>query len=233
MSHPLYKSDPELGAQVRDHLISVGLETPMTNKVNLDEKTKISAIKKNFENIMDVLGLDREDDSLIDTPSRVAKMYVREVFWGLDYNQFPKCTVIENKLGKNSPSSFVVERNINVQSNCEHHFVVIDGKATVAYIPRDKILGLSKLNRIVEFFSKRPQVQERLTEQITEVISFITGSQDVACYLEAIHYCVKSRGIQDTGSSTCTLAVNGDFQGTNSDIRREFLNIARGLTVLQ
>ena len=233
MSHPQYKSDPELGAKVCEHLASVGLETPMTAKVHLDDSTKIDAITKNFENIMDVLGLDREDDSLMDTPSRVAKMYVREIFWGLDYNQFPKCTTIQNKVGKNSPSSFVVERNINVQSNCEHHFVVIDGKATVAYIPRDKILGLSKLNRIVEFFSKRPQVQERLTEQIAETIRFITGSPDVACYLEAIHYCVKSRGIQDTGSSTCTLAVDGAFQETSSDIRREFLNIARGLTVIQ
>ncbi len=233
MSHPNYKSDPDLGASVRDHLASIGLETPMTKQVNLDEAVKIDAITKNFENIMDVLGLDREDDSLMDTPSRVAKAYVREIFWGLDYNQFPKCTTIQNKLGKNSLNSFVVERNINVQSTCEHHFVVIDGKATVAYIPRDKLLGLSKLNRIVEFFSKRPQVQERLTEQIAEVISFVTGTPDVACYIEAVHYCVKSRGIQDTGSTTCTLAVDGAFAEIDSDVRREFLNIARGVTIIQ
>lgn len=233
MSHPSYKSDPDLGASVRDHLSSIGLETPMTKQVNLDEAVKIDAIKRNFENIMDVLGLDRTDDSLMDTPSRVAKMYVREIFWGLDYNQFPKCTTIQNKMGKNSPSSFVVERNINVQSNCEHHFVVIDGRATVAYIPRGKILGLSKLNRIVEFFAKRPQVQERLTEQIAETISYVAETPDVACYMEAIHFCVKSRGIQDTGSTTCTLAVNGAFGETNSEVRREFLNIARGTTIIQ
>ena len=191
-------------------------------------------VQEKLQGVLESLVIDTDSDhNTQETAKRVAKMYVREIFWGLDYNQFPKCTTIQNKMGKNSPSSFVVERNINVQSNCEHHFVVIDGKATVAYIPRDKILGLSKLNRIVEFFSKRPQVQERLTEQIAETIRFITGSPDVACYLEAIHYCVKSRGIQDTGSSTCTLAVDGAFQETSSDIRREFLNIARGLTVIQ
>ena len=136
-------------------------------------------------------------------------------------------------MGKNSPGSFVVERNINVQSNCEHHLVVIDGKACVAYIPRAKVLGLSKLNRIVEFYSKRPQVQERLTEQIAATISYVTETPDVAVYLEAVHYCVKSRGIQDTGSSTCTLAVDGLFAEPNSEVRREFLNIARGLSILQ
>ena len=130
-------------------------------------------------------------------------------------------------MGKNSSGSFVVERNINVQSNCEHHFVVIDGKAAVAYIPRAKVLGLSKLNRIVEFYAKRPQVQERLTEQIAAAISFVTETPDVAVYLDAVHYCVKSRGIQDTGSSTCTLAVDGVFAEHNSDIRREFLNLVR------
>ena len=109
---------------------------------------------------------------------------------------------------------------------------MIDGKACVAYIPREKVLGLSKLNRIVEFFSKRPQVQERLTEQIAATISFVTGTPDVAVYMEAVHYCVKSRGIQDTGSSTCTLAVDGVFGEDSSDIRREFLNIARGLSIL-
>jgi len=123
--------------------------------------------------------------------------------------------------------SFVLERNVNVQSNCEHHFVVIDGFATVAYIPHGKVLGLSKLNRIVEFFAKRPQVQERLNEQICEAIAFITESPDVAVYIDASHYCVKSRGIQDTGSSTVTLSARGKFAEPNSDIRREFLNIAR------
>ena len=235
MSHPDYKSDPVLGQKVREHLERIGLETPMTNRVNDAEELKLIAIRGAMETALQALGLDLTDDSLMDTPNRVAKMWVREIFWGLDYNQFPKCTTIENKMArskKNSPNSFVVERNVNVQSNCEHHLVVIDGKACVAYIPREKVLGLSKLNRIVEFFSKRPQVQERLTEQIAATISFVTGTPDVAVYMEAVHYCVKSRGIQDTGSSTCTLAVDGVFAEDSSDIRREFLNIARGLSIL-
>ena len=174
---------------------------------------------------MEILGLDLNDDSLEDTPKRVAKMYVNEIFWGLDYTKFPKCTAIENKMDYRN--SFVCEKNVNVQSNCEHHFVVIDGVATVAYIPHAKVLGLSKLNRIVEFFAKRPQVQERLTEQICETISFIAETDDVAVYIDAQHYCVKSRGIQDTGSSTVTLSTRGKFSEADSEVRREFLNIAR------
>lgn len=220
------KTDAALGAKVHEHLVSVGLETPMNyEQVQVKDEKKIKVIAKHFTSIMEELGLDLTDDSLIDTPNRVAKMYVREIFTGLNYENFPKCTRIENKMGENN--SFVLERNVNVQSNCEHHFVVIDGKATVAYIPKKTILGLSKLNRIVQFFSKRPQVQERLTEQIAETISFITESPDVAVYIEGIHYCVKSRGIQDVTSSTMTLATRGAFAETNSELRREFLNSAR------
>lgn len=220
------KSDAALGEQVHAHLLSVGLETPMVyDRVKVKNDKKIKNIAKHFTAIMEELGLDLTDDSLIDTPNRVAKMYTREIFFGLDYDNFPKCTRIENKMGETN--SFVLERNINVQSNCEHHFVVIDGKATVAYIPKKTILGLSKLNRIVQFFSKRPQVQERLTEQIAETISFITGSPDVAVYIEGVHYCVKSRGIQDTTSSTMTLATRGAFAEEKSELRREFLNSAR------
>jgi GTP cyclohydrolase IA len=225
MSHPVHKNNAELGLRVHQHLMSKGLETPITGAVMVDSNEKIQKIAGHFREIMDTLGLDLSDDSLIDTPNRVAKMYVNEIFWGLDYNKFPKCTTIDNKMEYND--SFVLERNINVQSNCEHHFVVIDGLATVAYIPHKKVLGLSKLNRIVEFFAKRPQVQERLTEQICEAISFITETQDVAVYMDASHYCVKSRGIQDTGSSTVTLSARGAFAEPKSDIRREFLNIAR------
>ena len=225
MSHPSNKSNAELGKKVHEHLLSVGLETPTTNQVLADSEEKIQKITPLFTQIMDTLGLDLTDDSLVDTPKRVAKMYVNEIFWGLDYSKFPKCTAIENKMEYND--SFVLERNVNVQSNCEHHFVVIDGLATVAYIPHKYVLGLSKLNRIVEFFSKRPQVQERLTEQICETISYITQSPDVAVYIDAKHFCVKSRGIQDTGSSTVTLSTRGLFAAPNSEIRREFLNIAR------
>jgi len=220
------KTDAALGAKVHEHLVHFGLETPMNYKqVQVKDDKKIKVIAKHFTAIMEELGLDLTDDSLIDTPNRVAKMYVREIFTGLNYDNFPKCTRIENKMGQNN--SFVLERNVNVQSNCEHHFVVIDGKATVAYIPKKTILGLSKLNRIVQFFSKRPQVQERLTEQIAETISYITESPDVAVYIEGVHYCVKSRGIQDVTSSTMTLATRGAFAESNSELRREFLNSAR------
>lgn len=226
MSHPVHKNNAELGLAVHKHLVSKGLETPITDLVTsqtADEK--IAKIAPHFKAIMETLGLDVTDDSLEDTPNRVAKMYVNEIFWGLNYEKFPKCTTIENKM--DYAHSFVLERNVNVQSNCEHHFVVIDGMATVAYIPKKKVLGLSKLNRIVEFFAKRPQVQERLTEQICEAISFITETDDVAVYIDASHYCVKSRGIQDTGSSTVTLSTRGLFAAANSEVRREFLNIAR------
>ena len=127
MSHPDYKSDPELGLKVKEHLERMGLETPMTKLVNADMSVKIKNIEEHMRQLLMVLGLDLTDDSLMDTPSRVAKMYVREIFWGLDYKQFPKCTTITNKFGtKNSPGSFVIERNVNVQSNCEHHLVVRD-----------------------------------------------------------------------------------------------------------
>lgn len=220
------KTDPVLGEKVRQHMMSIGLETPMIyEQVKQKNEKKIKTIAKHFNAIMEELGLDMTDDSLIDTPNRVAKMYMREIFFGLNYDNFPKCTQIDNKM--NYQHSFVLERNVNVQSNCEHHFVVIDGKATVAYIPKKRVLGLSKLNRIVQFYSKRPQVQERLTEQICEAIKFITESDDVAVYIDGVHYCVKSRGIQDVTSSTVTLATRGLFAEPDSEVRREFLNLAR------
>ena len=223
--HPSYKNDPSLGKEVHAYLVKQGLETPMTDQVKQSAEKKIAAITDSFSDIMIELGLDTTDDSLMDTPKRVAKMYVNEIFYGLDYNKFPKCTAIENKMSHNG--SFVLEKNINVQSNCEHHFVVIDGLCTIAYLPGKKVLGLSKLNRIVQFFAKRPQVQERLTEQIRATIQFVSESEDVAVYVDAKHWCVKSRGIQDQTSSTVTLSVGGVFATENSEIRKEFLNLAR------
>jgi GTP cyclohydrolase I len=222
MSYNKTKTDPELGLQVHNHLISVGVETP-TFQTTLDRKDKIAEIEKSFSHIMQVLGLDLDDDSLMETPKRVAKMYVNEIFWGLDYEAFPKCTTVDNKMKYNE---MVCERNINVQSNCEHHFVVIDGLATVAYVPKDKVLGLSKINRIVEYFSKRPQIQERLTEQIFHTLQFILDTEDVAVMIDAQHYCVKSRGVEDTGSSTVTTRLGGGFK-TDPAARNEFLSIAR------
>jgi len=223
--HPSYKNDKDLGKRVNQHLVSLGLETPVTDKVKAVSTQKIEEIAPRFREIMEILGLDLTDDSLMDTPNRVAKMYVNEIFYGLNYDFFPKCTAIENKMKANG--SFLLEKNINVQSNCEHHFVVIDGLATVAYLPDKKLLGLSKLNRIVQFFAKRPQVQERLTEQIRATIQFVAETKDVAVYVDAKHWCVKSRGIQDQTSSTVTLSVGGVFAEDNSEIRKEFLNLAR------
>jgi GTP cyclohydrolase I len=168
-----------------------------------------------------VLGLDLDDDSLAETPNRVAKMYVNEIFWGLDWDAFPKCTTVDNKM---KYDEMVIERNINVQSNCEHHFVVIDGKATVAYIPKKKVLGLSKMNRIVEYFAKRPQIQERLTEQIYHALQFILETDDIAVLIDAQHYCVKSRGVEDVGSSTITSKLGGEFK-TDQAVRAEFMNL--------
>jgi GTP cyclohydrolase I len=221
MSYNKTKTDPELGKQVHDHLVKMGVETPI-KKRNLDRKDQIDIIEGNFAEIMRALGLDLTDDSLMDTPKRVAKMYVNEIFWGLDYDAFPKCTTVDNKMKYNE---MVVERNVNVQSNCEHHFVIIDGTATVAYVPKDRVLGLSKINRIVEYFSKRPQIQERLTEQIFHTLQFILGTEDVAVMIDAQHYCVKSRGVEDTGSSTVTSRLGGGFK-TDPAVRNEFLQIA-------
>ena len=222
MSYNKTKTDPELGRQIHEHLIKMGVETPI-NDNTLDRKEKIDVIEAHFQGIMRALGLDLKDDSLIDTPKRVAKMYVNEIFWGLDYDAFPKCTTVENKM---KYDEMVVERNVNVQSNCEHHFVIIDGLATVAYVPKAKVLGLSKINRIVEYFAKRPQIQERLTEQVFHALCYILETEDVAVMIDAQHYCVKSRGVEDTGSSTVTCRLGGGFK-TDSAARQEFLAIAR------
>lgn len=222
MSYNKTKTDPELGRRVHEHLFKMGVETPRRDN-GIDRKLKIAMIEEKFQDIMGILGLDLTDDSLIETPKRVAKMYVNEIFWGLDYDAFPKCTTVDNKMHYNE---MVVERNVNVQSNCEHHFVVIDGLATVAYVPKQKVLGLSKINRIVEYFSKRPQIQERLTEQIYHTLQFILETEDVAVMIDAQHYCVKSRGVEDTGSSTVTVRLGGGFK-TDASARNEFLSIAR------
>ena len=223
MSYNKTKTDPELGQKVHEHLVKMGVETPtIPNK--LIRTDKIHIIEGHFKSIMETMGLDLSDDSLMDTPKRVAKMYVNEIFWGLDYEAFPKCTAVDNKMKYNE---MVCERNINVQSNCEHHFVVIDGLATVAYVPNQKVLGLSKINRIVEYFSKRPQIQERLTEQIFHTLQFILDTEDVAVMIDAKHYCVAARGVEDTGSSTVTSKLGGGFK-TDPAARAEFYQLARG-----
>ena len=221
------KTDSVLGWEVHDHLRSIGIETPMTpNTTDMMDKQKLSLIEDHFEKIMETLGLDLMDDSMQDTPKRMAKMYLQELFWGLDYHNFPKCTAIKNKLsGVNTGHSFVLEKGITVNSVCEHHFVPIYGRATVAYVPGAKVLGLSKLNRIVEYFSRRPQVQERLTEQVAAALKKVLETEDVGVVIDAEHFCVKCRGVEDTGSSTVTSRISGDFMD-DPQVRMEFLSLA-------
>lgn len=221
MSYNKTKCDPELGQRVHEHLVKCGVETPMRAGTILDRKDKIDLIEKHFSDIMHIMGLDLADDSLMETPKRVAKMYVNEIFWGLDYEAFPKCTAVDNKM---LYDEMVVERNVNVQSNCEHHFVIIDGLATVAYIPNKKVLGLSKINRVVEYFSKRPQIQERLTEQVYHALQYILETDNIGVVCHAQHFCVKSRGVEDTGSSTVTSKLGGVFK-TDPNVRTEFMRL--------
>ena len=184
----------------------------------LDDDTKIELISKHFASIMQVLGMDLEDDSLKDTPKRVAKMYVKEIFSGLNPVNKPKLTLFNNSF---QYKRMLVERNISVFSNCEHHFVPIVGKAHVAYISNGQVIGLSKLNRIVQYCSQRPQVQERLTIQIANLLKEALGTEDVAVIIDAHHHCVSSRGIKDAGSTTITAEYGGQFLST--DTKNEFL----------
>lgn len=194
-------------------------KTPLkVNAFDMDDETKISMISEHFTSILNILGLDLSDDSLKGTPDRIAKMYVKEIFSGLNPANKPVATLFENPYRY---SEMLVEKNIAVFSNCEHHFVPITGKAHVAYISKGKVIGLSKLNRIVQYYSRRPQVQERLTIQIAREIKRVMGTDDVAVMIDANHHCVSSRGIQDAGSSTVTSSFSGKFQDTET--KNEFL----------
>lgn len=206
-------------ALVRQALVERGLETPMIpNGLSRDEKYE--RIRKAMTEVVETLGLDLTDDSLMETPHRISKMYVDEIFSGLNYEEFPKISVIDNKM---NVEEMVKVDNISVISTCEHHFVTIDGSARVAYIPKDKIIGLSKINRIVRFFAQRPQVQERLTQQILLALQTLLDTDDVAVTINAIHYCVKSRGVMDVSSNTQTTALGGQFK-EDARTRSEFLS---------
>ncbi|MDC0609734.1 GTP cyclohydrolase I FolE [Vibrio sp.] len=209
----------ESAVLVKNALESRGLETPMKPN-DISQQEKKEKIEHHMREILNLLGLDLTDDSLEETPHRIAKMYVDEVFSGLDYRNFPKITVIENKM---NVSEMVRVKDITVTSTCEHHLVTIDGKAAVAYIPRGKIIGLSKINRIVRFFAQRPQVQERMTQQILVALQTLLESDDVAVTIDATHYCVKSRGVMDATSETTTTALGGIFK-SNPSTRSEFLS---------
>ncbi len=204
---------------VRRALVERGLETPLVPS-GLSRDEKYQRICESFTDIMSTLGLDLRDDSLQDTPQRIARMYVDEIFSGLDYQRFPKISVIENKM---QVEEMVRIDDIALTSTCEHHFVTIDGAARVAYIPGPKIIGLSKINRIVRFFAQRPQVQERLTQQILVALQALLETDDVAVTINATHYCVKSRGVMDVNSQTRTTALGGAFKA-NQSTRNEFLS---------
>ncbi|MEH6511936.1 GTP cyclohydrolase I FolE [Maribacter arcticus] len=206
----------ELG---NDH-ISTSEDTPLRKDAFvLDDATKIERIRENVRDIMLTLGLDLNDDSLKGTPNRVAKMYVNEIFGGLHPNKKPKASTFDNKY---KYGEMLVEKNITLYSTCEHHFLPIVGRAHVAYISNGTVVGLSKMNRVVDYYAKRPQVQERLNIQIVRELQKVLGTEDVACVIDAKHLCVNSRGIRDIDSSTVTAEYGGKFK--EELVRREFLN---------
>ncbi len=208
-----------------DAHVGTSIDTPMRkNAFDLSDEDKINKIEAHFREIMDTLGLDLTDDSLKGTPYRVAKMYVKEIFSGLDPKNKPRVAMFDNKYNY---SQMLVEKGINVQSTCEHHFLPIYGNAHVAYISNGSVIGLSKINRIVEYYCKRPQVQERLTIQIANELKTALGSDDVAVYIDAQHMCVQARGVEDKGSSTVTSEYCGKFL-EDENLRKEFLAAVHG-----
>lgn len=219
LNTPPEKNMEEMEELGDDHGLA-SLETPMrADAFMMDEELKIELIAKHFKEIMNILGLDLTDDSLKGTPRRVAKMYVQEVFSGLNPANKPVARLFDNKYNYDQ---MLVEKDITFYSYCEHHFVPIYGKAHVAYFSSGKVIGLSKINRIVQYYSKRPQVQERLTVQIANELKHILQTDDVAVVMDATHLCVSSRGVGDTNSKTGTASFFGKFNDEN--IRKEFLN---------
>lgn len=213
-------NNEEFQDEIGDNHISTSANNPVReNAFEITDEEKIEKIKKDVENILSTLGMDLTDDSIKGTPNRVAKMFVKEIFSGLNPSRKPKASTFENnyKYGE-----MLVEKNITLYSTCEHHLLPIIGKAHVAYISNGKVIGLSKINRIVEFYAKRPQVQERLTMQIVQELQIALNTKDVACIIDAKHLCVNSRGIKDIESSTVTSEFGGKFK--NEQTRRELLD---------
>ena len=209
-------TDEEIG----DNHVATSIETPMREDAFvLSDAEKIEKVAAHFREIMLTLGLDLTDDSLRGTPNRVAKMYIEEIFSGLNPANEPKIALFDNKFGYNE---MLIEKNISFYSNCEHHFVPIMGKTHIAYISSGQVIGLSKLNRIVQYFAKRPQVQERLTMQIAKYLQKVLKTEHVAVYIDAKHLCVSSRGVKDDATSTITSYYGGKFQEDNT--KREFLD---------
>ncbi len=217
----VFTSEPEqdLFELIGDNHVGTSIDTPLRpDAFDLSEEDKMEIIEGQFEKIMQTMGLDLNDDSLRGTPHRVAKMFVKEIFSGLNPQNMPRISVFENKFNYNE---MLVERNISLNSTCEHHFLPIIGKAHVAYISSGQVIGLSKINRIVDYFARRPQVQERLTVQIAEELKKVLNTEDVAVVIDAKHLCVSSRGIQDESSSTLTASYSGKFKDPTT--KEEFL----------
>jgi GTP cyclohydrolase I len=213
----------EIQDSIGDDPISTSGETPLRKDAfDIKDDLKITLIEKHFKEIMHILGLDLKDDSLKDTPHRVAKMYVKEIFSGLNPENKPEMTLFENKY---KYDEMLIEKDITLYSYCEHHFVPIVGKAHVAYISNGQVIGLSKINRLVQYYSKRPQVQERLTNQIAEALKEILKTKDVAVIIEAEHLCVSSRGIKDTNARTITAHYSGKFQDAKT--KKAFIALSR------
>lgn len=213
-------SEDNLHDEIGNNHIATNANTPLrADAFELTDDQKIERIKKDVENILYTLGMDLTDDSLKGTPNRVAKMFVKEIFGGINPIKKPSSSTFENKYKYNE---MLVEKNITVYSTCEHHLLPIVGRAHVAYISNGNVVGLSKMNRIVDYFAKRPQVQERLTIQIVRELQKVLQTEDVACIIDAKHLCVNSRGIRDIESSTVTAEFGGQFK--NDSVRKEFLD---------
>lgn len=206
--------------RVQAALIAKGIETPM-KALDLSLDQRRAKIEQHMKSVLELIGLDLTDDSIEQTPARLAKMYLDEIFTGMDYANFPKITTIRNRM---QVSEMVLVNDVTLTSTCEHHFVTIDGKVSVAYYPKEWVIGLSKINRVVAFLAQRPQVQERLTEQILTALQTILQTDDVAVYVKATHFCVKCRGIKDSNSYTVTSAFGGVFL-KDRETRKEFLSL--------
>ncbi len=216
-------NNDEFQDEIGNNHIVTSAQNPLRNDAfDLSDEDKINAIKKDVESILITLGMDLTDDSIKGTPNRVAKMFVKEIFGGLNPNKKPSSSTFQNnyKYGE-----MLVEKNITLYSTCEHHLLPIVGRAHVAYISNGTVVGLSKMNRVVDYFAKRPQVQERLTMQIVQELQKVLGTDDVACVIDAKHLCVNSRGIRDIESSTVTSEFGGKFK--EEQTRREFLDYIR------
>jgi len=217
------RDNDNVNDELGENHIATSAQNPLRNDAfELSDDKKIELIKKDVENILNTLGMDLTDDSLKGTPNRVAKMFVKEIFGGLNPNKKPSSSTFKNNYNY---GEMLVEKNITVYSTCEHHLLPIVGRAHLAYISNGTVIGLSKMNRIVDYFAKRPQVQERLTKQIVQELQKVLNTLDVACVIDAKHLCVNSRGIRDVDSSTVTSEYGGKFKEEKT--RREFLNFIR------